>query len=145
VQEEPQAGWQSFRHARVTGARPRVRLEEVGPDDVEEVKKRFWSTFVAARPRIGRLSVLRDFATNLVRLFEMLVTPGFSVPWRTTAAIVFALAYFISSVDLIPDAIPILGFLDDAFVVAEVMVIVAGDLARFEELRRKRREGSVAA
>ena len=137
--------WKSFRHARVTGARPRVRLEEVGPDDVEEVKRRFWSTFVAARPRIGRLSVFRDFAANLVRLFEMLVTPGFSIPWRTTAAIVFALAYFISSVDLIPDAIPILGFLDDAFVVAEVMVMLAGDLARFEELRRKRRQDVTAA
>ena len=119
--------------------RPRVRLEEVGPDDVDRVKEGFWVKFAAVRPRFGRLSGLRDFAVNLVRLFEMLVAPGFAIPWRTTAAIVFALAYFISSVDLIPDVIPVIGYFDDAFVVAEVMVMVAADLARFEERRRARR------
>lgn len=103
------------------------------------MRETFWAKFVAARPRFGRLSGLKDFAVNLVRLFEMLVDPSFEVPWRTTAAIVFALAYFISSVDLIPDAIPVLGFLDDAFVVAEVMVLVGADLARFDETRRARR------
>jgi uncharacterized membrane protein YkvA (DUF1232 family) len=118
-------------------ARPRVRLEDVSPDDVRRVTEGFWAKFVAVRPRFGRLSGLRDFAVNLVRLFEMLVEPGFAVPWRTTAAIVFALAYFISSVDLIPDSIPVLGFLDDAFVVAEVVAMVATDLARFEERRRR--------
>jgi hypothetical protein len=119
-------------------ARPRVRLEAVRPDDVERVRQTFWAKLVASRPRLGRLSGLRDFAVSLVRLFEMLVEPGFVVPWRTTAAVVFALAYFISSVDLIPDAIPVLGFVDDAFVVAEVMVMVAADLARFEATRRER-------
>jgi uncharacterized membrane protein YkvA (DUF1232 family) len=117
-----------------------VRLEDVDPGDVDRVKEGFWQKFAAVRPRVGRLSGLRDFAVNLVRLFEMLVEPGFAIPWRTTAAIVFALAYFISSIDLIPDAIPVLGLLDDAFVVAEVMVMVAGDLARFEELRKKRQQ-----
>jgi len=119
--------------------RPQVRLEDVGPDDVDRVKEGFWAKLAAARPRFGRLSGLRDFAVNLVRLFEMLVTPGFAIPWRTTAAVVFALAYFISSVDLIPDVIPIIGYFDDAFVVAEVMVMVAADLARFEARRRARR------
>ena len=117
-----------------------MRLEDVAPEDVDRVKAGFWEKLAAVRPRFGRLSGLRDFAVNLVRLFEMLVEPGFAIPWRTTAAIVFALAYFISSIDLIPDAIPVLGLMDDAFVVAEVMVMVAGDLARFEELRRNRRQ-----
>jgi uncharacterized membrane protein YkvA (DUF1232 family) len=81
---------------------------------------------------------------NLVRLFEMLVEPGFVIPWRTTAAIVFGLAYFISSIDLIPDAIPVLGFMDDAFVLAEVMVMVAADLARFDEMRRQRRPSQIS-
>ncbi len=125
--------------------RPRIRLEAVVPDDVRRVKEGFWKKFVDARPRFGRLSGLRDFAVNLVRLFEMLVEPDFAIPWRTTAAVVFALAYFISSVDLIPDAIPVLGFVDDAFVVAEVVILVAGDLARFDEHRRKRRGGSSPA
>ncbi len=124
---------------------PTVRLEDVVPGDVDRVRESFWTKFAASRPRFGRLGGLRDFAINLVRLFEMLVEPGFVVPWRTTAAIVFALAYFISSVDLIPDAIPVLGFVDDALVVAEVMVMVAADLARFEETRKARLSATVRA
>jgi uncharacterized membrane protein YkvA (DUF1232 family) len=120
-------------------ARPRVHIDSIGPDDVRRVRETFRAKLSAVLPRIGRLSRLRDFAVNLVRLFEMLVEPGFAVPWRTTAAIVFALAYFISSVDLIPDTIPVVGFVDDAFVVAEVMVMIAGDVARFDEHRRNRR------
>ena len=41
-----------------------------------------------------------------------------------TAAIVFALGYFLMSIDVIPDVIPVVGFLDDALVVAEVVVMV---------------------
>ncbi len=118
--------------------------EEVTPADAERVKDRFWSALTAARPSFGRLSRLRDFATNLVRLFELLVEPNFPIPWRSTAAIVFALAYFISSVDLIPDTIPVLGFVDDAFVVAEVMMMVGTDLARLEQRRRERRQAAAA-
>jgi uncharacterized membrane protein YkvA (DUF1232 family) len=146
VQEQQAPGFDwHHRRPRSPGRAPRVRIEEVVPEDVERVKDRFWEAFAAARPRFGRLSALRDFAKNLVRLFEMLSTPGFKLPWRTTAAIVFALGYFISSVDLIPDAIPVLGFVDDALVVAEVMVMVAADVRRFEEERRARRRSVRAA
>ena len=128
--------------------RPRILLEQivpedVAPEDVDRVKAGFWEKLAAVRPRFGRLSGLRDFAVNLVRLFEMLTAPGFALSWRSTAAIVFGLAYFVSSVDLIPDVIPVLGFMDDALVVAEVMVMVAADLARFEQTRRERRSAEV--
>lgn len=119
----------------------RAHVERIQPADVDRVKRGFWRKLAAARPRFGRLSGLRDFAQNLVTLFEMLAAPGFKLPWRSTAAVVFGLAYFISSVDLIPDVVPVLGFLDDAFVLAEVMVMVAADLRRFEEARRERRSG----
>ncbi len=124
--------------------RARIDLDAVSPADAAWVKEAFVPAFAAARPRIGRLSGLRDFAVNLVRLFEMLVEPDFRIPWRTTAAIVFALAYFLSSVDLIPDAIPVLGFVDDAFVVAEVVVLIGADLARFESFRSARRRARAA-
>jgi uncharacterized membrane protein YkvA (DUF1232 family) len=141
VQEErPDHDWCGFgAEAFAANDNLRAQVERMEPGDVEQVKRGFWAKLAAARPRFGRLSGLRDFAVNLVRLFEMLTEPGFAIPWKTTAAIVFGLAYFISSIDLIPDAIPVLGFMDDAFVLAEVMVMVAADLARFEETRRQRR------
>ncbi len=51
------------------------------------------------------------------------------------AAIVAALLYVLSPVDLIPDAIPIIGMVDDALVVAACLKLVKQDLADFEAWR----------
>src|SRR5271170_5120072 len=87
-------------------------IDAVRLEDVEAVKAGFWAKLADARPHLGRLGKARDLAKNAVLLFEMLVDPSFKIPWRTAAGIVFALAYFISSFDLIPDAVPVLGFFD---------------------------------
>jgi uncharacterized membrane protein YkvA (DUF1232 family) len=112
----------------------------VRPEDVDAVKDGFWAKLAASRPHFGRLGRARDLAKNVVLLFEMLVDPTFVVPWRTTAGIVFALAYFISTFDLIPDAVPVLGFFDDALVVAEVVYMFSADIRRYEDTRRARAE-----
>ena len=39
-------------------------------------------------------------------------------PWKLIAAIGFAVAYLVSPIDVIPDFIPVLGFVDDATVFA---------------------------
>lgn len=57
------------------------------------------------------------------------------VPYWTIAAIVAALLYVINPFDLIPDAIPFVGLLDDAAVVAACISMVRKDLQRFEEWR----------
>jgi len=113
-------------------------IRAVRPEDVDAVKDGFWAKLAAARPHLGRLGKARDLAKNAVLLFEMLVDPSFKIPWRTAAGIVFALAYFISSFDVIPDAVPVLGFFDDALVVAEVVYMFSADIKRYEETRRAR-------
>jgi uncharacterized membrane protein YkvA (DUF1232 family) len=47
------------------------------------------------------------------------------VPRRAKAALVFAVPYLASPIDLIPDFIPVLGQLDDALVVIAVLGYVA--------------------
>ena len=55
----------------------------------------------------------------------------------------FGLGYFLMSVDLIPDVIPVVGFLDDALVVAEIVYLLSGDLQRFRAHKAARpRESS---
>jgi uncharacterized membrane protein YkvA (DUF1232 family) len=114
-------------------------IASVLPEDVDAVKAGFWAKLAESRPRLGRLGHMRDLLKNVVLLFEMLIDPSCVIPWRTTAGIVFALAYFISSFDLIPDAIPVIGFLDDALVVAEVVYMFSADIQRYEASRRLRR------
>jgi uncharacterized membrane protein YkvA (DUF1232 family) len=109
-------------------------------NDVDAVRAELPGKFAAVRPLLasGKLRRLRDLARDVRTLFDILTDRSFSVPWRTTAAIVFALGYFVLSLDIIPDAIPVLGFLDDALVVAEVVFLLSGDLRRYRAHRAAR-------
>ena len=55
------------------------------------------------------------------------------VPWWTIAAIVTALAYVLSPIDLIPDFIPVVGYVDDAAVVAACLALINTDLQTYKE------------
>lgn len=53
------------------------------------------------------------------------------IPWTTIAASVAALAYVLSPVDLIPDFIPVIGYIDDAAVVALCLSAIQSDLEKY--------------
>ena len=55
------------------------------------------------------------------------------VPWKTIAAVVGALLYVLMPLDLIPDFIPVAGFLDDAGVIAACLALVSDDLVDYEK------------
>ena len=55
------------------------------------------------------------------------------VPWQSLVSIVAAVIYVVNPLDLIPDAIPVIGLLDDALVVAFVLKSVKDDLDAFME------------
>ncbi|GAB2779277.1 YkvA family protein [Salinimicrobium soli] len=55
------------------------------------------------------------------------------VPWKTIAAVGGALLYVWMPLDLIPDFIPIAGFLDDAGVIAACLTLVNDDLVTYEK------------
>lgn len=60
------------------------------------------------------------------------------IPAGSLAAIIGALIYFLSPVDLIPDFIPGIGKVDDALVIAAALKLVSVDLECYEEWRRKK-------
>ncbi|MGH7295729.1 MAG: YkvA family protein [Polyangiaceae bacterium] len=112
----------------------------VRAEDVEAVRQGVPEKLAQMRSllRGGKLgNLLRDVRT----LFELLTDRSFPVPWSTTAAVVFGLAYFLMSVDLIPDVLPVVGFLDDAAVLAEVVYLVSGDIRRFRAHRASKALG----
>lgn len=61
-------------------------------------------------------------------------------PMASLIAVVAALVYFISPIDLIPDGIPIAGYVDDALVVAVCWSIVETDVDRYLEWRDNNKE-----
>lgn len=59
------------------------------------------------------------------------------IPIGTIIAIISALTYFLSPIDLVPDSIPVLGYFDDAAVVAACWKLVQSDVDEYVEWRKE--------
>lgn len=68
-------------------------------------------------------SIIKDYVSGDYR----------EVPWWSIAAIAFALLYVLSPIDLIPDFIPVIGYVDDALVVSACLAMVEADLHAYKE------------
>lgn len=75
---------------------------------------------------LGRLRIA-TFARHLRALWRMLDD---AEPWEV-AVILFALGYFLWPIDVIPDSIPVLGWTDDAAVVAAAIATLGHRVARY--------------
>ena len=78
-------------------------------------------------------SMWRD-VTALIRMIRAYKNKRYrKVPMRTIIAALAAVIYFLDPFDLIPDAIPMIGYIDDAAVVGLVMSMIRNDLEAFQE------------
>lgn len=77
--------------------------------------------FIATR--LGRLNTMIDMAED----------EGFSLPDEDRQRVLAALTYFADPTDIIPDAVPVLGFLDDAIMIELCQRELVHELAAYEE------------
>lgn len=86
-----------------------------------------WLILTAAvwlvKPGDLRVGDMVRLLPDLLRLFKRVATDG-AVPRMVRVELLLLLGYLVSPIDLIPDFIPIIGFLDDAVVVAIMLRIV---------------------
>lgn len=88
----------------------------------------------AQRHRKGPIARVWDELMTFIRLIRSWATGGYrQAPWKSVAFIIGAILYFVSPIDAIPDFIPVLGFMDDAFIIAFVMRQVRKDVAAFRD------------
>lgn len=82
----------------------------------------------------GKLrSMWRDLSA-LLRLLRAWKSKTYTqLPKRTIIMALAAVIYFLNPLDLIPDAIPVLGYIDDAAVLSLVMAAIRSDLEKFQE------------
>ena len=59
------------------------------------------------------------------------------IPIGTVIALISALLYWLAPLDIIPDALPVAGYVDDATVVAACLKLINDDLKEYKEWRRK--------
>src|SRR6266702_1600947 len=98
------------------GFEPADRLAE----DRESVRKRFWIKLKRVLARI-------PFAEDLLAYYCAFDK---ETPRHVQAALLGAIAYFILPFDFIPDMLPVLGFTDDAAVLATAIRLVAGHITQ---------------
>jgi uncharacterized membrane protein YkvA (DUF1232 family) len=104
-------------------------------DEADRIRKKFEKNGPLGR-FIGDvqllISAVRDYSRGAYR----------KVPYRTVAVIAAALLYVLNPFDLIPDAIPGVGFLDDATVVGFALAMVEQDLEDYKAWKIARVDGS---
>ncbi len=87
--------------------------------DRESVRRRFWAKF-------KRVAAGLPFAEDLLSAYYCAFDR--QTPRHVQAALLGALAYFILPFDFIPDMLPVLGFTDDAAVLATAIRLVAAHI-----------------
>lgn len=80
----------------------------------------------------------KEWFADFAMLLRMLTTEGYSISPSTWVVIAGALAYVVFPIDVIPDFIPVLGWLDDAFVLGSVIASLKSEINNFDELYNKK-------
>ncbi len=83
------------------------------------VRRSFWA-------KLRRFAAALPFAEDLLAAYYCAFDRD--TPRHVQAALVGALAYFVLPFDLIPDMMPVLGFTDDAAVLATALKLVASHM-----------------
>jgi uncharacterized membrane protein YkvA (DUF1232 family) len=86
----------------------------------------------AKEEKKGPLFEVWNNLNAMFRLFQAYIHKDYTrIPWGSIVLIVVAIIYFVSPFDLIPDWIPVAGFIDDAAVIGFVLKQVSNDLDSF--------------
>lgn len=86
-------------------------------------------------PAIG--NQLADI-TTLISLIRSYIRKEYrEIPFGSIVSIFGGLLYFLSPVDLVPDVIPVFGYLDDIAVIKLVMTMVNDDVEEYKIWREK--------
>lgn len=86
----------------------------------------------------GGVAVPDFVASRLSRLetmIEMVEDVGFGLPDEDRARVLAALTYFANPDDIIPDTVPVLGFLDDAIMIELCVRELRHELEAYEDFR----------
>ncbi len=100
-----------------------------GKEPDKETREEVSSGFVDYLKKvIGKI----PFVEDVVALFLLFNSPDY--PLIKKGVCVFALLYFITPLDVIPDIMPVVGFLDDAGIIAAAVALYSSDLDPYKKM-----------
>ena len=106
-----------FSKHEIEAIREALRGDEQGARNEQTVRENFWA-------KVKRLGRNLPFADDLVAAYFCTLDPA--TPNRVRLTLLAALAYFVMPFDAVTDLLPLIGFADDAAVLAAAISQVAG-------------------
>gem|GEM_PF-898062 len=104
-------------HKAILRDRIKTRKRSVTTDDLSAIRQK-------TANKLENIHHPRSFVKTMIQrirlLYDILFDTDFQKSSYTTKTIAAGLLYFVSPKDFLPDDIPGLGYLDDAYVIAEV-------------------------
>ena len=107
-----------------------LQAEAERPDMLDRLGPK-WSEFLA-----GKGQGLKAYVDDLQLAYRMLRDPHFQIAKETKTVLIIAFLYIISPIDLLPDAIPLLGLVDDVLVAGYALRQASAELERYRQTVR---------
>jgi len=110
-------------------------------NDVEKLNRLLQQAISKAQKQKEKILKVWEDLLLLIELVKAYAKGEYrNIPWKTIIYAIAAILYFVNPLDIIPDFIFGIGYLDDATVIAFVINAIRKDLERFSEIRRGKQE-----
>jgi uncharacterized membrane protein YkvA (DUF1232 family) len=104
---------------------PEMKAKAENPDVLKQI-------YDGIQPALKKLeALLGDGWEDVQTCYHMLFDKGFDLQMNAKVAIVAAFVYLISPIDIFPDFLSILGFVDDLLAISLALKIAAPEIARY--------------
>lgn len=109
--------------------------DHVSESDIRKLKSTVPEKLEAMDTRQLRkeLAWVGEMVERVRTLWDMLFDREFSIDWKTRALIAASLLYFVLPIDLTPDFIPGIGYIDDALVLATLWRLIQEKIDEYIE------------
>jgi uncharacterized membrane protein YkvA (DUF1232 family) len=116
------------------GFRSAQKEAELIMNDMSRVSALLECALEKANHNKGPLEQIWGDLTTLFRLVKAWLNRSYTrIHWQTIVLAIGAIVYFVNPFDVIPDFIPVIGYLDDAAVVGWLIMSIQADINRFLE------------
>jgi len=79
----------------------------------------------------------QSWYSDFVLLYDMVTDSDYTLEMKTKIAIAGTLAYVILPIDVIPDFIPFVGWIDDIFVLGYTMNAISEEIQKYKEFKNE--------
>jgi len=105
--------------------------------DKEKTEHLLGEAFRKAERHKGALKKVWDGLMSLFALVGAWASGKYrAVPWKTIVLAITAIVYFVNPFDVIPDFIPVVGYVDDGAVIAWVLSSIGEEVNKFREWQK---------